>query len=275
MPIQHKESLKVQLAGWLTDGVIRAGHSPWGSTLVPILKKDGTLRWMVDYRGVNKQTIPDSFPTPRIDTLLAQPGGVVSIQHCERSSGISQHQCLREKSAHHRVRCAFGTYLFNRMPFGLMNAGAEFSRLMLKVADHVEDPGFSAYLDDELLHTEEQGGHFRLLVKVFRAHRASGIKINKQKTHLFQDKVDYPGFEISRQGLKLPGKVIRDIKEWPSHTNSKEVGTLLGFFRYYRDFLKDFAELTAGMSHLRGKNTPFLWTQELESRFSRLKELFC
>ncbi|HSG06259.1 MAG TPA: reverse transcriptase family protein, partial [Nitrospiria bacterium] len=275
LPFQHKESLKVQLASWLRDGVIRPGHSPWGSALVPVLKKDGTLRWTVDYRGVNKQTIPDSFPTPRIDTLLADLGGSSVFSTVDAAQAYHNISVCEDSQPITAFVCAFGTYLFNRMPFGLMNAGAEFSRLMLKVADHVDDPGFSAYLDDELLHTEEQGGHFKLLGKVFRAHRASGIKINARKTHLFQDKVDYLGFEISGQGIRLPDKVIRDIREWPSPTNSKEVGTLLGFFGYYRDFLGDFAELTAGMSDLRGKNAPFLWTQKLESQFSRLKELFC
>ena len=65
LPLKHKESLKEQLAGLLGDGVIRVGHSPWGSAQVPVFKKVGSLRWTVDYRG-NKQTIPDSFPNPRI-----------------------------------------------------------------------------------------------------------------------------------------------------------------------------------------------------------------
>ena len=178
--------------------------------MVPVLKKDGTLRWTVDYRGENKQTIPGSFPTPRIDILLANLGGSSVFSTVDAAQAYHNISVCGDSQPITAFVCAFGTYLFNRMPFGLMNVGAEFWRLMLKVADHVDNPGFSAYLDDELLHTEEQGGHFRLLGKIFRAHRVSRIKINVQKTHLFQD---YLGFEISGQGIRLPDKVIRDIKE--------------------------------------------------------------
>ena len=75
LSFQQRESLKAQLQVWLRDGVIRAGNSPWGSALVPVLKKDNMLRWTVDYRLVNRVTVPDSFPTPRIDALLEGLGG--------------------------------------------------------------------------------------------------------------------------------------------------------------------------------------------------------
>ena len=123
------------------------------------------------------------------------------------------------------------------MPFGLINAGAEYIPLMARVVEHVDDPSFSAYLDDKLLHTGEEEPHLTLLAKVFGAHRLSGIKINARKTKLFQAKIDYLGFEIYALGIRFPKKEVKDILDWPAPTSAKEVGTMLGFFGYYRDFL--------------------------------------
>ena len=117
---------------------------------------------------------------------------------------------------------------------------------MSKVVDWVDDPGFESYLDDEILHTPLPCPHLDLLRKVLGAHRKSGILVNAKKSKLFRASVEYLGYDVSSQGVKLPEKALRDIREWPTPSDKKEVGTLLGFLGYYREFIPEFACLTAG-----------------------------
>ena len=97
---QQKEALKEQLRVWLRDGVIRPGTSPWGSALVPVKKKDGSWRWTIDYRAVNKVTVPDSFPTPRIDSLIDSLGGSAVFSSLDKKCREQAFFGLRPKIGH-------------------------------------------------------------------------------------------------------------------------------------------------------------------------------
>ena len=111
--------------------------------------------------------------------------------------------------------------------------------------------------DDDQLDPDWSPPHLDLLRKVLGAHRKSGILINAKKSKLFRASVEYLGYDVSSQGVKLPEKALRDIQEWPTPSDKREVGTLLGFLGYYREFIPEFACLTAGMSSLRSKNVVF------------------
>ena len=146
----RKKALRSQLDTWLAEGVISPSKSPWASPLVPVRKKDGTIRWAVDYRRVNNQTISDAFPTPTIGDTLENLAGSHVFSSLDTAAAY-HHLKLAPKSKNLTAFCChFGLFHFNRMPFGLKQAGACYCRTMQDLVDFVDDKGVLAYLDDVL-----------------------------------------------------------------------------------------------------------------------------
>ena len=96
-----------------------------------------------------------------------------------------------------------------------------------------------AYLDDLLLHTQDVASHVKLLRLVLQAHRASGIKINPEKTCLFRLTVEYLGYEVSTEGIKLIPSYVDKVINWPQPATGRDLAAFLGFTNYYREFLPD------------------------------------
>ena len=131
--------------------------------------------------------------------------------------------------------------------------------------------GLLAYLDDLLLHTQDVTSHMKLLKLVLEAHRAAGIKLNPEKTCLFQTTVEYLGYQISTEGIKLIPSYVDKVVNWPRPQTGKELAAFLGFTNYYREFLTDFAKKTASLNALKSKK--FIeWTDELTQDFDEIKE---
>ena len=241
-----EESLKQQIDRWLAQKVVEEADSPWSFPLVPVPKKNGKeIRWAVDYRKLNAVTKKDAFPLPNIADNLS------------RLSGSRVFSALDGAGAFHAVpvRCAdrektafsspFGQYQFVKMPFGLANAPATYSRLVAKALRHLPFSEVLCYLDDTAVHSADAWGHLRILRKVLAAFRAAGLQISPEKAQLFQDHIKYLGHEVSAQGISIPPEYTSVIQEWPIPHNIKTLRAFLGKCGYYRRFIADYATLSA------------------------------
>ena len=265
--------MKLQLNEWINNCVIEPADSPWASPLVPVKKKNGQIRWACDFRVLNSLTIEDSFPTPNISEVLETLGeskvfstlDAQNAYHC-----ISIEKKSRPLTA---FTTAFGLYQFVRLPFGLKNAGASYCRLVSKLIEMLGVEGLLAYLDDILLHTQDASSHLKLLRLVLQAHRESGIKLNPEKTCLLQSKVEYLGYEVSQEGIKLIPSYVDKVLNWPTPETGKELAAFLGFTNYYREFMPDFAKMTADLNTEKSKKV-IVWTENLLNCFNKVKTMF-
>ena len=268
-----EEDLQKQIDSWLADGVITPSDSPWSSPLVPVKKKDGTVRWAVDFRKVNRCLEQDSYPLPRIDHLL------------ERAGGNKVYSTLDATAAYFNIRVnvksrkvtAFATpsglYEFCRMPFGVSTAPSVYSRFIAAALNRLGTHGVNVYLDDILIYSQSLTEHLMKMRQVFQAHRDAGIKLKPSKTFLFKERVEYLGHMLDENGIAMVESYVDRIRDWPTPTNIKELNTMLGFFGYYRTFVKSFAELTAPMNEQK-KRLKLEWTEDMEKKFRTLKEEF-
>ena len=264
-PVQV-ETLKKQLADWTADGIIAPSASAWASPLVPEMKKDGTVRWAIDFCALN--------PTPNITDVLQTFAGSKCFSTLDASQAYMNIPVKKNCQSMTAFVCCFGVIEFLCMPFGLKNAGAAYCRLVQSVADEINDPRLSTYLDDVILHTGGPDAHMNLLERTLEAHYQSGIKLKPKKTILFEAAVDYLGFSVDKDGIYMTDKYVQQVKDWPHPTSGKELATALGFFGYY--FLPKFAELTAEMNEVKTKKRweEDTWTTELQSKFQQVKDLF-
>ena len=184
---------------------------------------------------------------------------------------------MREKS---RPYLAFltpwETCTFKKMLFGAKNAGSTYSRLVELSIMKMRSPNILAYLDDIIVATQRKKGlmdHVRELENVLSMHREAGIKIKAEKTHLMQKEVDYLGYRVTEQGIKMKESYVEKITQWPTPKTVKELATFIGFTSYYRSFIPEYSYLTNEMNAMK-KETKLTWDENLEEKFKKLKEEF-
>lgn len=189
VPFAVRDEIAHNLQEMQAANVIQPSSSPWASPVVLVWKRDGTLRFCVDYRGLNSVTKLDQFPLPRIDNLLDQLGKSRYFTTLDLASGFWQIRVdkpSREKTAFITHR---GLFEFCIMPFGLTNAPAVFQRLMQR-ADLKTDGGkefASVYVDDVLVFSETLEVHLEHLRSVLQRLQKAGLKLKPTKCHFLRE----------------------------------------------------------------------------------------
>ena len=156
LPHAYRETARWDLQDMEQNGIIEPSSSEWAAPIVLVKKKDGTLRFCVDYRKLNSLSQADAYPMPRIDELIDQLGQAMYVTTLDLTQGYWQvpvAEKAREKTA---FVAPFGLYQFRMMPFGLQGAPATFQRMMDQLLCGLE--GYAAaYLDDLVIYSDSWG----------------------------------------------------------------------------------------------------------------------
>ncbi|GJU54183.1 putative reverse transcriptase domain-containing protein [Tanacetum coccineum] len=172
-PIELKE-LKDQLQELLERGFIRPSVSPWGAPVLFVKKKDGSMRLCIDYRELNKITIRNRYPLPRIDDLFDQLQGAKHFSKIDLRSGYHQLRVREQDISKTAFRTRYGHYEFLVMPFGLTNAPAVFMDLMNRIFHEFLDKFVIVFIDDILVFSkskEEHEDHLRTVLQILRQEK--------------------------------------------------------------------------------------------------------
>ena len=241
-----EESLRQQIDRWLEQQVIEEADSPCSFPLVLVPKKKSReIRWAVDYRRLSAVTKKDAFSLPNIaDNLSRLAGSRVfsALDGARAFHAVPVKRADWEKTAFSSL---FGKYQFVRMPFGLANALATYSRLVAKALRHLSSSEVLCYLEDTAVHSEDAWSHLRVLRKVLAAFRAAGLQIFPEKAQLFRDHIKYLGYKVSAQGISIPPEYTSVIRDWPIPDTLKALRAFLGKCGYYRRVITDYAAISA------------------------------
>ena len=269
-PLELKE-LKFQLQELLEKGFIRPSVSPWGAPVLFVKKKDGTLRLCIDYRQLNKLTIKNKYPLPRIDDLFDQLKGASIFSKIDLRSGYHQ---LRIKDADvHKTafRTRYGHYEFLVMPFGLTNAPAAFMDLMNRVFRPYVDQFVVVFIDDILVYSKDREIHDTHLRVVLETLRKEHLYAKLSKCEFWMNEVSFLGHIVSKEGIRVDPNKIEVVVEWKQTRNVTEVRSFLGLAGYYRRFVKGFSMIAAPMTRLLQKNVKYEWSEKCQRSFDKLK----
>ena len=174
LPHAYREAVQKEIAAMLEEGIIKRSTSEWAAPIVLVPKKDGTLRFCVDYRRLNTLTRVDAYPMPRIDDLIDQLSKAKYITTLDLARGYWQVPVAKEDQCKTAFTTPFGLYEFNVMPFGLCGAPATFQRMMDTVLHGLEQ--FSAaYLDDIVIYSNTWNEHLQHIQAVFKRLRHAGL----------------------------------------------------------------------------------------------------
>ena len=274
------EEVRRNIDEMLEKGYIQPSNSPYSSPLLFVKKKNGELRMCNDYRALNKITISDAYPLPRIDQLYDTVGKAKYFTALDLKSGYYQIKIRDKDTPKTAFSCRFGNYEYRVMPFGLKNAPATFQRLMNYVFKDLLDVCVLVYLDDILIFSKTREEHLKHIRIVFERLRKFKLFVNLKKCQFWLKEVLYLGFQLSNGSIKVDPAKIGKIRTMARPTNRKQVQQYLGFVNYFGRFIPNAAEILAPISNLlRGKGkkgtaqNQFVWTPECEKAFEKTKIL--
>ena len=261
-----------EIRDMLAKGVIEPSHGPWGFPVVLVKKKDGAVRFCVDFRRLNAVTRRDVYPIPRIDETLEQLGGATWFTTLDLCAGYWQVPIRAQDRDKVAFTSKYGLYRFIRMPFGLCNAPSTFQRMMDSVLRGVSWQFALVYLDDVIIYT--QGSfekHMLHLAIVFQRLSAAGLTLKLKKCTFATHEVEYLGHLLTRDGVKPVERLLQAVREFPTPTCEKDVRSFVHLAGYYRKFVQDFARKSEPLTRLTRKTVDFCWGEEQAAAFRLLK----
>ena len=268
-PLELKD-LKLQLQELLEKGFILPNVSPWGAPVLFVKKKDGTLRLCIDYRQLNKLTVKNKYPLPRIDDLFDQLKGASIFSKIDLRSGYHQLK-IKDADVHKTAfRMRYGHYEFLVMPFGLKNALAAFMDLMNHVFRSYVDQFVIVFIENILVYSQDRESHDAHLRVVLETLRKEKLYAKLSKCEFWLNEVSFLGHIVSKEGIRVDLKKIEVVVEWKPPRNVTEVHSFLGLAGYYRRFVKGFSMTAAPMMRLVQKNVKYEWSEKCQRSFEKL-----
>ncbi len=273
VPIHLRDETDKEIQSMLEKGVIEPSVSPWASPVVLVHKKDGTLRYCIDYRKVNAITKKDSFPLPNIDDALNSLKGAKYFSTLDLCCGYWQVE-LTERAKEISAFCTGrgGLYQFRVLPFGMTNAPSTFERLMERVLASLQWQIAICYLDDILVWSSSISEHIDRLGLILQRLVEAGLRLKCKKCHFLQTKIEYLGHVVSSEGISTDPKKVDAVREWRTPTSVHDIRSFMGLASYYRKFISDFADIARPLIKLTEKNARFMWGEEQETSFMLLKQ---
>ena len=248
------EEVHALLHDMLDAGAICPSQSPWCNAVVLVRKKDGMLRFCVDFHRFNTHTKKDSYPLPQIQEALESMAGATHFSTMDFKSGFSQVKMALEPQQYTTFTMGnLGFYEFTHIPFGLRNTPTTFQHLMQNTLRELNLMYCISYLDDVIVfgHFEEE--HVEHLRIVFECFREFNLKLKPSKCSFFQSEIVYLAHHVSQQGIHPSRDNVRMIEDFPILETFTQVHTFCGLVGHYQCFIKGFAHIVRPLYNILGK----------------------
>ncbi|GKB89786.1 putative reverse transcriptase domain-containing protein [Tanacetum coccineum] len=218
--------------------VTRAPYRLAPSEMKELSQKDGSFRMCIHYRELNKLTVKNRYPLPRINDLFDQLQGSSVYSKIDLRLGYHQLRIKEEDILIIAFRTRYGYFEFQVMTFGLTNAPAVFMDLMNRVCKPYLDKFFIVFIDDILVYSkdeEEHGKHLKIVLELLKKER---LYAKFSKCDFWLDSVEFLGHVIDRSRVHIDPAKIEAIKSWAAPTTPTKVRQFLRLDGYYRRFIK-------------------------------------
>ena len=271
LPYALRSKVAEELSRLESDGIISpVSWSDWATPIVPIVKKDGSVRVCGDFKvTVNPQLNVEQYPLPRIDDVFASLAGGKRFSKIDLKQAYLQMEMDDESSALLTLNTHKGLFKLNRLAFGVASAPALWQRSMDQILQGI--PYTQCILDDIIVTGEDDAEHLRNLETVFRRLSEAGLRVNRLKCNFFQEHVEYCGHGVSARGLhKTPAK-IDAISDARCPVNVTELRSFLGLVNYYARFLPNLATTLHPLNELLQKGVEWRWTADCTTAFDTVK----
>ena len=245
-------------------------HSEWASPIVPVPKRDGTLRICGDYKvTLNGALQVDQYPLPHPSNLFTCLTGGTKFTKLDLSAGYQQLSLDTESQKLVTINTHKGLFQFTRLPFGIASAPAVFQRTMDTILQGI--PQVICYIDDILVTGKTEAEHLSNLEEVLKCLQEHGVGLKKEKCQFLQDSVEYLGHCIDAQGVHTSETKLKAIVEVPKPRNVQELRSFLGLLNYYAKFIANLSSILHPLNNLLRANQHWVWTHACNRAFLEAK----
>ncbi|GJR87813.1 putative reverse transcriptase domain-containing protein [Tanacetum coccineum] len=269
------QELSEQLQELQDQGFIWPSHSPWGALVLFVKKKDGSLRMCIDYRKLNKLTVKNRYPLPRIDNLFDQLQGARYFSKIGLRSGYHQLIVHEDDIPKTAFKTRDGHFEFTVMPFGLTNAPTVFMDLMKRVCKPYLDKFVIVFIDDILIYSktkEDHEVHLKLVLELLKKER---LYAKFSMWEFWLQEVHFLVHVVNLNGIHMDPSKIEAVNNWKAPTTPSEIKSFLGLASYYRHFIANFSKIAKPLTLLTQKNKKYEWGVEEEEAFQTLNDNLC
>lgn len=276
VPLAYQAAFRKELESLIELDIIEPSTSAWSSPPIPVKKKDGGIRIVVDFRKLNSVTVPEPFFMPTIDSILAQIGSASCLSKIDLLKGF--HQVPMDEMSKHLTAfsCWQGKFQYKRMPFGLRNAPATFQLLMQKVLAGLESFSLS-YIDDIIIFSLTFHDHLSHISSVLSRLTSYGLTVKKSKCCWFFKSFEFLGFVVGNGQLSIPESRIQHMKSYKRPLTISQLRSFLGLCNFYSRFIPTFSSFTSVLSKLTRKHCPnkLRWNNDEQIAFESIIHSIC
>ncbi|GKC39400.1 putative reverse transcriptase domain-containing protein [Tanacetum coccineum] len=272
-PSEMKE-LSEQLQELSDKGFIRPSSSPWGAPVLFVKKKDGSFRMCIDYRELNKLTVKNRYPLPRIDDLFDQLQGSSIYSKIDLRSGYHQLRVREQDIPKIAFRTRYSHYEFQVMPFGLKNAPAVFMDLMNRVCKPYLDKFIIVFIDDILIYSKDEREHEEHLKAILELLKKEKLYAKFSKYEFWIPKIQFLGHVIDSRGSCDPAKISLIKIGYLPITPTENPPIFRSCCLLSNVHVKDFSKIAKSMTKLTQKGIKFDWGKKKRT-FQLIKQKLC
>ena len=275
LPFSSKEVVEKEIQVMLDLEIIEPSKSPYSSPVVLVRKKDGSCRFCIDFRGLNKITVFDAEPIPNVEDLFVRLAHSRFFTKIDLAKGYWQILVLPED----RPKTAFAThqglFQFIRMPFGLVSAPAVFARMMRML--HLADLSAENFFDDILVHSASWSDHLHHVRNVLDRLKSYGLTARLSKILAGFQSLEFLGHVVGSGVLRPDESKTDKILQVSTPTTKKQVRSLLGLLSFYRRYIPGFASVAAPLTDLTkegGRSCRSIhWTPDCASALQEIQDI--
>jgi hypothetical protein len=275
-PVPHatQDIIKKEIDDMLRLKVIEPACSPYSSPVVLVKKKDGKVRFCIDYRKLNQVTVFDAEPLPDVDSLFCRLSTAKYFSKLDLAKGYWQIPVKESDRRKTAFTTPVGQFQWTVMPFGLRNAGAVFSRMMRKLLDPLNCSNVSNFMDDVLIATDSWTRHLYILKRVLRRLEEANLSARPSKCYWGFEELSFLGHTVGKGCLKPEEDKLEKIRNALPPRTKKEVRSFIGLASYYRRFIPHFSAIALPLTDATKKSCPNVveWTEACDQAFKTLKE---
>lgn len=254
------------------EGYVQPSHSAYSFCIVLVKKKDGTLRFCVDYIDLNLVTESDAYPIPSIDDILRVFDKSTIFSIIDLKKGYWQVLLAEESRRYTAFQTPIGLFEWRVMPMGLKNSPITFQRVMDDSLRGLVGDCVVVYLDDVVVYSQTVDQHCEHLNKVLQRLHNAGFTVNADKCQFGVSKMDCLGHVVSEEGVGPQLEKLVHIAEYPRPTKVKEVRKFLGTTGWYMSYVENYASIVAPLTDLTQTVIKFRWTEREENAFLLIKQ---
>ncbi|KAI3827856.1 hypothetical protein L1987_01943 [Smallanthus sonchifolius] len=262
-PSELKELMK-QIQELLDKGFIRPSTSPWGVPVLFVKKKDKSMRMCIDYRELNKLTVKNRYPLPRIDDMFDQLQGAKYFSKIDLRSGYHQLKVQEKDIPKTAFKTRYGHYEFLVMSFGLTNTPATFMDLMNRVCKPFLHKFVIVFIDDILIYSRSKEEHAKQLRIILETLRKERLCAKFSKCEFWKREVQFIGHVVNEHGIQVYQSKIEVVLKWEAPKTPTVIRSFLGLAGYYRRFIQNFSKIATPLAALTQKAAKFEWATKQE-----------